>query len=71
MNPTGKTDFGVFMTVPSTHDIRLLGIPVAFAGCYLLGTIVLPSQQLALAAASLVSVVIVADCLFLHPPGNG
>ncbi len=58
------------MSSLSLHDIRLLGIPVVFAISYIVGYLLIPSQIATLAVASVMSGILVVDCLFLHPPSD-
>ncbi|GEM_PF-6690005 len=53
---------------PTRYDIHLGAIPLVFALAGLIGWITGVSSTVALAAASLVGFLVIADALFRHPP---
>lgn len=55
---------------PDRADLMLAGIPSLFITTYLFGTHIFTSHPIITGLAALVTIALVFDCLFFHPPDN-
>lgn len=64
----GRSMRGPLGRVPSRYDALLAVIPAAFLAAGVLGSVLPIPMRTAVAAASVVGMLAVADALFLNPP---